>query len=294
MELKNILTFLRIAELGSFTKSANELGYSQSTVTVQIRQLENELGGFLFNRIGKKVSLTPMGEEFVVYAREMLNITSKIRNMTKAPSLQRGTLRLGILESLLIWKLSDLIPAFHHEWPLMNIEIKTSNGAELYQMLRQNELDMIYVLGQRIYRKDCVRAFENPEKVTFVSAADNPLAKEDRLSLPEVVRQPLILVERTATYRRALEERAAQMGIEILPLLEISDIVTILKLLGRFDGVSFLPEYCIREDFKEKRLSMLNVEDFDIRLWSQVVYHKNKWVTPQMELLTKLIRESSK
>lgn len=290
MELKNVFTFLRVAELGSFTKTANELGYSQSTITVQIRQLETELGFPLFDRIGKKVSLTPMGEEFVTYASAIMRITEKARAMGRTSGTYYGTLRLGILESLFMWRFSDLIPCFHRELPFIGIEIKTASGSELYQMLRQNELDIVYILGKKLTQRDCIRACTNPERMVFVTASDNPLIHTNQLLLGEVLRQPLILAERMAIYRRELDEAAAAQNIEVTPFLEVDNVVALRKLLKQKMGVSFLPEYSVAESVRKGELSILEVKDCDIRLWSQVMYHRNKWVTPQMELFIKLIR----
>ena len=72
MELRQLQTFIQIAQMQSFSRTAEMLGYSQSAVTVQIRQLENELGKRLFDRTGKKVVLTPQGEEFLEYANRIL------------------------------------------------------------------------------------------------------------------------------------------------------------------------------------------------------------------------------
>ena len=75
MELRNIVTFLQTAEKENFTHAANSLGYSQSTVTVQIKQLETELGYQLFDRVGNRISLTPRGEEFRYYANQLVSIS---------------------------------------------------------------------------------------------------------------------------------------------------------------------------------------------------------------------------
>ena len=80
MEIRNLMTFLRVAELQNFTKAAEQLGYSQSTVTVQIQQLEQELNVKLFERVGKKISVTEKGWEVFEYAKEIRNLTQKIEN----------------------------------------------------------------------------------------------------------------------------------------------------------------------------------------------------------------------
>ena len=124
MELKNINTFVRVAELNSFTKAANELGYSQSTVTIQIKQLENELNFLLFDRIGKNVSLTPRGEDFLMYANEFLRLEAQALSLKGDADAVSGTLRLGVLESLFVWRIADLLPEYHKQYPDVKIEIK--------------------------------------------------------------------------------------------------------------------------------------------------------------------------
>ncbi|GHS98960.1 LysR family transcriptional regulator [Synergistales bacterium] len=292
MELKNILTFLRAAELRSFTKVAQELGYTQSTITIQIKQLEKELGVLLFDRIGRTISLTPMGEEFVHYAKEIMRIALNAKTIgTKKPETFRGALRIGILESLFIWRFSDLIPRFHSTFPLVSIEAKLATGSELYHMLKQNDVDIIYVLDKKISQKDCVKTCVNSEKIVFITSPDNPLAAQKDIYLSEIVKYPLILAERIAIYRRELDEAAARQEIEFTPLLEVGSLEVILKLLKRKMGISFLPEYVVKESVLNGELILLDVRDCDISLCSQVVYHKNKWVTPQMSFLMELVRE---
>ena len=82
MDIRSIETFIKVAELGSITKAADELNYVQSTVTTQIKQLEKELGYPLFDRIGKKISLTVMGERFLSIAYELLKVSEKAENFT--------------------------------------------------------------------------------------------------------------------------------------------------------------------------------------------------------------------
>ena len=292
MELRNITTFLRVATLASFTKAAEELGYSQSTVTIQIQQLEKELGVALFDRIGKNIFLTPMGEEFISYANELMHVASKALSLGKSPTTYYGTLRIGILESLFTWLFADQIPQYHREFPNVRLDIKTNTGIELTRMLRHNEVDIIFILGDKISQKECIRAFAAPIDVVFVASPENSLAQRTSLTLAEVLEQPFILAERNAIYRRELDRLASHRNIEFSPFLEVNNLVIILKLLKKKMGVSFLPEYVVREDFQKGKLVKLNVKGCDVKLWCQILYHKNKWVTPQMELFIDTVRKS--
>ena len=81
MELRNLITFTHVAELGSFTKAAEQLGYSQSTVSFQIKQLEDELGCLLFERINHTITLTEKGRELVSYAHQILALTDDLKEI---------------------------------------------------------------------------------------------------------------------------------------------------------------------------------------------------------------------
>ena len=95
MELRNITAFVRIAEVQNFSKSAQQLGYSQSAVTMQIKQLEEELHAQLFERIGKKVKLTQAGERFLPRALEILNSVRRAESVLEEPGETSGALRIG-------------------------------------------------------------------------------------------------------------------------------------------------------------------------------------------------------
>ncbi|MBR4410944.1 MAG: LysR family transcriptional regulator, partial [Firmicutes bacterium] len=100
MEFRNMKTFLRVAELQNFTKAAEELGYSQSTVTVQIQQLEQELDVLLFERIGKNIRLTEQGNAFRHQAREILHAVEQLESSMKGTQQAKGFLRIGTVDSL--------------------------------------------------------------------------------------------------------------------------------------------------------------------------------------------------
>ena len=284
-----LTVFVCVADCGSFTKAAEELGYSQSTVTIQIQQLEKELGFPLFDRINKNVSLTPYGEKFTVYANEFLGLASKIQSLGKTAVSYTGTLKIGVLESLFVWKVADLLPVFHEQMPNIHVEIKSATGAALYRMLRQNELDIIYIMDNMIYHKDCLRTCVSPVSVRFVAQYGHRLGEREKIPLSEIAKEDLILAERDAIYRRELDFEAAKKDIEIIPMLEIDNLEVVLCLLKKGMGISFLPDFVVKDGIKEKKLTGLDVADGEINLWSQIVYHKNKFVTPQMQAFIKLM-----
>jgi DNA-binding transcriptional LysR family regulator len=289
MELRNVFTFIRAVDLGSFTKAAQELGYSQSTVTFQIKQLESELGIPLFDRIGRKVTLTPLGEEFMTFAIDLIKTTSKIKAIGTQLGMNKVKLRVGTIESLFMGKLAELIPSYFNLMPSAQIETKTADSVKLYQMLRSNELDIIFVLDRKIHQKECIRAFASPVNIVFVASSKHPITKEKNINFSDIVKQPLVLTERDSIYRRVLEEKLALLDIELTPFLEVDNTSIIMKLIKEGLGISFLPEYIVKEDVKNNKLTILPVQENDITLFCQIFYNKNKWVSPQMKLFINLM-----
>lgn len=292
MEFRNIVTFLSVAETGSFTRAAEQLGYVQSTVTIQIKQLEEELGIVLFDRIGKKVELTANGQTFIHYARQLLNISEQAKLIGKKTDTIKGNLRIGILESLLIWVLTEKLPDYYKRFPLIEVRTRTVPANELFQLLKQNELDIVYFLGKKKFSNDFVRAWSEPVRIVFVTHPDNPFANKEKVLLRELVGEPFILTENSGLYRNALVEIAMQQGIEIKPSFVIDNTSAIIKLLKKGIGISFLPEYAVKESLINNELVIIDVEDCSIEFWSQVFYHKDKWLSPQISSFIDLIKNN--
>lgn len=117
MEIRNLITFLRVAELQNFTRAAQELGYSQSNVSAQIKQLEQELDRRLFDRIGKNVFLTSYGEAMIPYAKQVVSTVLQMETFMKSEAALEGTVRVGITDSLSELRLDDALLSFHRRFP---------------------------------------------------------------------------------------------------------------------------------------------------------------------------------
>lgn len=289
MEIRNLITFVRIAEVQNFSKAAEQLGYSQSAVTMQIKQLEAELKTQLFDRIGKQVKLTQAGERLLPYALDILNSIRKAESIVQEPEQISGKLRIGTCESLVISKLPPVIMEFGELCPRVEVSTPTALVSDLYDMLRQNDVDILYFLDEKIYFPEWVKVSEQPEKIYFVASTDSPLAGEKQISVERLLQEPLYLTEKGISYRYAMEQSLAAKGYELHPLWEVGNTDVITRFLLQNKGISLLPEYVVREDVRDGRLVILDTECEEIVMWSQLVYHRNKCVTPQMQAFMDLM-----
>ena len=280
MDIKNLITFVQVAESGSFSKAGEILGYCQPTVSVQIRQLEQELGTKLFDRVGHMVRLTQKGHDTLHYAQQILRISQQ---MAQENLETMTTIRLATADSLCIPLLSRQFSILRQQHPNISINLTTAGTGELFRMLDHNEVDLVCTLDNHIYNNNYVIASEERVGVHFIVPASHPLAKKQRLSKQDLLGQDFLLTERGMSYRRLLDEWMARDSLQIQPVLETGSADLICRLVAQGAGMSFLPDYATEAAAKAGAIALLEAEDFFPELWIQLLYHRNKWVSRSMQ-----------
>ena len=294
MEIRNLITFTKVAETQSLSKAAKLLGYAQSTVTMKMQQLEQELGVHLFDRIGKQISLTHQGQVFYQYAVSIRNDLEQAKNAVADPSTLSGKLCLGTIESICASIFPDLLAEYHRLHPEVTISIVTDSPGVLLDRMNENTIDIVYLLDRRIYDNRWCKTLEKPEENIFVASPDHELALVKReLELDEVLRFPFFLTEKDASYRHMLEQYLASINRSVKPFLEIGSTEFIIHMLLKNTGISFLPKFTVQRELQQKQLTALNVRGFQMQTWRQIFYHKNKWVTREMQEFLRLADKMS-
>ena len=142
MNTKSLVTFKTILEVGSFQKAADKLGYTQSTVTFQIKQLEEELALKLFEKIGRRMELTQTGKDIMPYIDMILQGAQQISNYGKSLSEISGSLKLAIPDSILIYNMQPFMQAFTHEAPNVQLIINSIQSGEINQSIADGTADI--------------------------------------------------------------------------------------------------------------------------------------------------------
>ena len=163
MELREIAAFLQVAQLKSFSKAARALGYSQAAVTIQIKQLEQELGIHLFDRIGKQTILTHQGMVFYDHAAAVMREISCARAAVTESQELTGALTIGTIESICASIFPDLMEAFHKAHPKVKVSMVLDSPDVLLDRMNHNAIDFVYLLDQKIYDHRWVKVLEEPE-----------------------------------------------------------------------------------------------------------------------------------
>ena len=292
MELRNIITFIHVAELGSFTKAADQLGYSQSTISFQIKQLEEELGCLLFERINHTISLTERGRELISYAHQIRALTEELKENLEEEKECSGHIQIVTPDSVCEDMINRYYMDFHKKYPLISVTFATGDSAVMLDMLDHNEADIIITLDGHLYNKDYIIAKEERLSMHFVANANSRFAGMSGLSINDIINENFILTERGQGYRRVFDKELAKKSLEITPVLEIGRTDMITSLIAQGDMLSFLPDFVTSDMIKSGKLCYLDVCDIDIEIWKQLIYHKNKWISKSLKTFIDYIKEN--
>ena len=291
MDLLYIRTFLHVAEVGNFTRAAEDLQYAQSTVTSQIQALEKEFGFPLFERVGRKCLLTDAGREFLQYANDIQYITQKIGTIKERSEDAPITLRIGVIESLLFSTMIDLVPLFKEKYPNAELSIQVSPAPNLLELLRQSQLDMVYLSSGLNTDNALTCCYKREERIVFVTSTEHPLAGRRQIPLRDIFSYPLITTEASGHCSRVLRELAADAELEMRPSITINDIDGISLFLRDGRSFSFLPECSLSEHLRNNRLTTLDTQTQTPTYYSQVLLRKSQWLSPPLKFLIGLIHQ---
>ncbi len=291
MEIRNLITFVQVADLGSFTKAAKVLDYAQSTISFQIKQLESELNCLLFERIGHTITLTEEGRELLSYARQITRLTDEFEQSRGEAGAPEGLLRMAAPDSVCEEMISNNYAHFHSLYPGLALRFINTDTDTMFRMLAQNEVDLVVTLDTHIYQSEFIIAKEEPVNMHFVTGANSPYANLGKVSVRDIVDAPFLLTEKRISYRRSLDEALAKMSLEIQPILELGRTDVITRLLENGTGISFLPDFVTDRMVEQGRLCYIDVTDIDVSIWKQLIHHRNKWISPALRVLMEYIQK---
>ncbi len=290
MELRNILSFLKIVEMGNFSRAAEDLGYAQSTITFQIKQLEDELGTPLFERIGHTVTLSSYGQEYLPLARQIEITTLEMHNLGKNYAEIRGTLRIGIVESLLFSKLLTLLPKYNKIFPNITIDLSSASSSELSNSLQKNQLDIICCLGTTTPITEFKQVFSKEMPLAFITNATSKLCNEKSLSLEKISKENFILTESSSIYHQSLLRLFERNKLTLKQSARVKSTWAIVNLLEYTEGISYLPIYVAQSKIDSGTLRILHTDTPLPNINIVVEIHQKKWISPQLKEFINLIK----
>ena len=289
MELRQLKYFVKVAELLSFSKAAKALFITQSTLSQQIKQLEDELDMALFFRNNHKVSLTEAGETFLEGAKKTLaeadDNKAKIMDLAQG---HRGVLNIGVTYSFGSI-LTESVLAFKKEYPDVTLNICYKNVMELMELVSDGELD--FALSFRSSDKyDNVEShilFDN--KLSIIVREDHPLTRKEVVRLADLEEYDLVLPSIGLQARSTFDSIIAERNLNLKVAMEANEVNTILNLLRRSNYVTVLSETVILE---HNGLVTIEIDDAECNMEGCLHFCANRYRKRSTEEFIRLLSDT--
>ena len=291
MNTKSLVTFKTILEVGSFQKAADKLGYTQSTVTFQIKQLEEELALKLFEKIGRRMELTQAGKDIMPYIDMILQGAEQISNYGKSLSEISGSLKLAIPDSILIYNMQPFMQAFTHEAPNVQLIVNSIQSGEINPSIADGTADIGINCEKDSYPDSVVHKKLGKYKAVLVAS---PFANNNLLDfITPHQRKPISLIcnEPDGYYQLDMDKYLSEKDILLNPPMKVQSIEAVKRCVMNNLGIAVVPTYSIGEELKNGSLIPIKTELDEKTYDSFYIYHKNKWISPQMELALNLLKK---
>ncbi|QPQ36809.1 MULTISPECIES: LysR family transcriptional regulator [unclassified Lysinibacillus] len=289
MEIKQLITFKHAAENLNFTQTAKILNFAQSSVTAQIKSLEDEIGKPLFERLGKRLILTEAGHQFKSYAEKMINLSQEAITAAKGEEELSGTLTIGAQESQCTYRLPLILKEFKTAFPKVKLVFKPAHSDEMARkQLMEGLLDIAFIMDES--KPDGSLKVERLIKEELKLVASPNQSKSD-FSIDDLKHETLLLTEAGCSYRNMFEESLNLLGIYSLDKIEFASIEAIKQCVVAGLGVALLPEMVVKKDIEEGRMKELPWKSSVPPLYTQIAWHKDKWITPPLAEFISLTRK---
>ncbi|MEY9869045.1 DNA-binding transcriptional LysR family regulator [Peribacillus sp. B2I2] len=238
MRLNSYYAFIKTIETGSFTKAAEELGYTQSAISQMVHSLEEELSTTLILRSRKGITLTPDGEEFLPYIRKICNshreLTEKHKEME---GLQSGLIRIGTFSSVTCHWIPGLIKDFKELYPTVHFELHQGNYTEISNWIKEGSVDFGFVNSNV---SDLTTIPLQEDEMLAVLSENHPLASSTKVSLKELLKDPYILLDEGVINEPLIVFK--QYNFEPDTQYRVYDPYAIMSMIEQELGISILPK----------------------------------------------------
>lgn len=290
MDFDQLNTFIEVAKLGSFSRAGQKVFRSQSAVSAQIRQLEQEYGEKLLDRVGKSVRLTPAGEVLFEYAERLLMLRNEsLRAVVDQASTPRGVLDIGANEATCLYVLPDVFKEYHRLYPSVQISIYRNFSRKILQRVEDGMLDLgIVTLPVKSPSLKVHPIFR--DRIMLMTNPRNPLARLKSVRTSDIAEQPLIF-PKTGFTRQLLDKLFRPYRSRLRVTMELASVGMIKSFVAAGLGVSLVTASFAREEVRAGEVKLISLED--IELWRELglIYRGDRSLPRAATAFIALIRQ---
>ena len=284
MDFKYLYTFKTIVEEGSFIKAAAKLNYTQSTITFQMGQMEQELSTKLFEKIGRRMMLTKAGKQLVPYVNDVLTSVNKMRYFENDLAECQGDLQIGIAETQLCYKMPPILKEFHQQAPNARLFLRSMNCYDIRDELINGTLDIgVFYENVSGYGSNLITIPMGTFPIILVASPETKNRFPDFITPDQQIPISFIINEPNSIFRQLFERYIREKSILLDHTIELWSIPTIKNLVKSSVGISFLPKFSVQEELVRGELVEIPTDLSNVQVTAVCGYHKNKWISPLMQ-----------
>jgi len=291
MDTRTLSTFVTAARSMSFTRTAATLGYAQSSVTAQMKGLEETLGFPLFNRVGNHLQLTDPGQRFLGYAERILALAEEARTASQ-DEVPGGTVRFTAPETVCTYLLPPVLMAFQAQFPQVRLQFLPGFARDFKRQVLEGSADLAFILEEPFGSKTLAVEKLRDEQILIVAAPGHRLSGARAVTAQDLVGEPVLLKALGCSYRNQFERQLIAAGAHPGENLEFQNVETIKRCVEVGLGIAPLPRMAVTEELEAGRLVALRWAGPKIRVATHLVWNPQRHLGAAEEAFLRHARAS--
>ncbi|WP_226659107.1 LysR family transcriptional regulator [Pseudalkalibacillus hwajinpoensis] len=290
MDLSYFYTFNEVAKSGSYTQTAEELGYAQSSVTAQIKKLEKHYQVKLFERVGRKMRLTQPGEQLHAYVIDIIKLLDEADAELRTDTNLKGTIRIGTGETVAAYYITPYIKALKEKHPELQIRLESGQCQNLIGGTIDGTYDITILLDRLQKHPDLKTIPIHQEEMVMIAPPHHPFTMLATLELEKLAEETLILTEEGCSYRVLFEQILKEENIQAKSVISFSSLEAIKQCVADSLGIALLPRIAVERDVQNDRVAIIPFQH-PIPIYTQIVYQQRKWMSEPLKQFISLFGE---
>lgn len=293
MDFQRLKTFHAVATLMNFNRAATVLNYAQSSVSAQVKTLEEEVGAPLFKRMGKRVQLTDAGRKMVKYAEQILAMGEAALADVGGHDELEGILTIRAPQTVATWYLPKVLAAFQPRYPRVRLNVDSCAFHSLENELRIGSVDLAFLLTDSIQAAELEVELLATEELKVVAAPGHPLATRAQVGFCDLADSTFFLPKADCGYRMAFDQALATRRTTTPRITEFNAVEAIKQCVKAGLGVTVIPQIAVLEEFRKGELVPLAWEE-KIEVGLLMIRHETRWVSPVLAAFVETVRSAIK
>ena len=282
MEIKHLKTFRKVAHLLNFNQAARSLNCSQSTVSAQIKLLEEEFDVLLFDRLGKKIILTHAGNKLIRYAQKIIDIEKETLSEIAGNGELIGDISIRAPQSVGTYLIPEVLDGFRERYPRVGFNVETCSIVSLKNELRSGIVDVAFLLADHAAVKGFQTEVLRIEPLILIAKPGHYLTKRNKIQIQDLNGETVILPKHDCGYKMVFEKMLAEQNIKTASKMEFNSVEAVKRCVMKGIGISIIPQLSVRDEIKMGKLAELPLTDEIIETCVLMIWHKNKWLSPTL------------